>query len=227
MRKEKNVFFNPASYALSHMRHSLFRTITTVTTLSITIAFLLLTSSLMFGLIAEIRGGDDKSTYLRDVPGSIDMFEEYQIGSELSDSAKTSLINWLVLTSTLVFMVAFFIMYNTMAIAAQERKREIGLLRSVGYSTKDVMKIFITEGAFMGFISWLIALFFGTPFIINLAAYLIERGDEGFFFVSPLIPIPLVIISAAVSMGICILSTYMATLRYIRKPPVEMMRGVN
>lgn len=227
MTRERKLFFNPASYALSHMRHSLFRSITTLTTLSITVAFLLLTSSLMFGLITEIQGEGDKSIYLSNVPGSVDMFEEFQIDSELSDSAKTSLINWLVLTSTLVFLVAFFIMYNTMAIAAQERKMEIGLLRSVGYSTKDVMKIFITEGAFMGMISWLIALFFGTPFIINLAVYMIERGDEGFFFVQPEIPIPLVIISAGVTVGICVISTYMATLRYIRKPPVEMIRAGN
>ncbi|MGA1821650.1 MAG: ABC transporter permease [Thermoplasmatota archaeon] len=227
MREERRIFFNPASYALSHMRHSLFRSITTLATLSITVAFLLLTSSLVFGLITEIRGEDDKSRYLIDVPGSIDLFEEYQIGNELSDSAKTSLINWLLLTSALVFLVAFFIMYNTMAIAAQERKMEIGLLRSVGYSTRDVMKIFLTEGAFMGFVSWLIAFFMGTPFIINLAAYLIERGDEGFFFVMPQIPVPLVVISALITVGICVVSTYMATIRYIRKPPVDMIRAVN
>ena len=224
MASEGRSSLNPISYALSHMRHSLFRSITTVSTLAITVAFLLLTTSMLFGLITEIRGVNDKESYLTDIPGSIDMFEEFQIEAELSESAKSSLINWLVITSAIVFLVAFFIMYNTMAIAAQERKQEIGILRSVGYSSSDVMKIFLTEGAFMGLLAWVIALFFGTPFIVNLAAYLIERGDKGFFFVQPEIPIPLIIISSFLTVMICVASTYLATVKYVRRPPVEMLR---
>ena len=206
------------------MRHSLFRSVTTIATISITVAFLLLTSSLLFGMINELEE-EDKGTFLTDIPGSVDMFEEFQIEAQISDSAKTSLINWLLITSVLVFLVAFFIMYNTMAIAAQERKKEIGVLRSVGYSTNDVMKIFLTEGGFMGLISWVIGFFFGMPLIVNLAAYMIERGEEGFFFVMPYIPVTLVLISLGITIIICTASTYLATIRYVRKPPVDMLRA--
>lgn len=207
------------------MKHSLFRSVTTIVTLSITVAFLLLTSSLLFGMINEVQREEDKSRFFTDIPGSVDMFDEFQIEAELSDSATASLINWLLITSGMVFLVAFFIMYNTMAIAAQERKKEIGVLRSVGYSTKDVMKIFLTEGGFMGLLSWVIALFLGMPFIVNLGAYLIQRGEEGIFFVTPYIPIPLVVISLLITVLVCVASTYLATIKYIRKPPVEMLRS--
>jgi ABC-type antimicrobial peptide transport system permease subunit len=208
------------------MRHNLFRSITTVVTLAITIAFILLTSSLVFGLINEIEGGDEKADLLNGrIPGSITMFEQFDLqGDELSEEAKSSLVNYLLGTSVLVFLVAFFIMFNTMSIAVQERKKEIGILRSVGYSSRDVMKIFLTEGGVTGIISFVAALFLGMPFIVNLAAYLIERGDSGLFFVQPTIPPILVIIVGSLAMSLTLGSTYLAAWRTLRVSPVDMMR---
>ncbi|MGA1793937.1 MAG: ABC transporter permease [Thermoplasmatota archaeon] len=223
---EKETSFNPATYALSHMRHNLFRSVTTITTLSLTIAFILLTSSLLFGLINEISGTDEKANLLNGrIPGSITMFEEFQLeGNELSEEAKSSLVNYLMITSILVLLVAFFIMFNTMSIAVQERRSEIGILRSVGFSSKEVMKIFLTEGGVIGMISFIIALFLGTPLIVNLAAYMIERGDKGLFFVQPAIPFQLVVIVGTLTIILTLSTTYLAAVRTLRVHPVDMLR---
>jgi len=223
---EKEASFNPATYALSHMRHNLFRSVTTIVTLSLTIAFILLTSSLLFGLINEISGTDEKANLLNGrIPGSITMFEEFQLeGNELSDDAKSSLVNYLLITSVLVLLVAFFIMFNTMSITVQERRSEIGILRSVGFSSKEVMKIFLTEGGVIGMVSFLIALFLGTPLIVNLAAYLIERGDRGIFFVQPAIPFQLVVIVGVLTIMLTLSTTYLAAVRTLRVHPVDMLR---
>ncbi|MGA1819777.1 MAG: ABC transporter permease [Thermoplasmatota archaeon] len=223
---EREPSFNPATYALSHMRHNLFRSVTTITTLSLTIAFILLTSSMMFGLINEISGTDEKANLLNGrIPGSITMFEEFQLeGNELSEEAKSSLVNYLMITSVLVLLVAFFIMFNTMSIAVQERRSEIGILRSVGFSSREVMKIFLTEGGVIGMISFIIALFLGTPLIVNLAAYLIERGDKGLFFVQPAIPFQLVVIVGTLAVLLTLSTTYLAAVRTLKVHPVDMLR---
>jgi cell division protein FtsX len=199
------------------------RSMTMIVTLALTVAFLLLTSSLLFGVISEID--NEKQGLLEGrIPGSVDMFEEFQLDQELSGRARTSLINYLMFTSLIVFLVAFFIMYNTMAISVKERRKEIGILRAVGFSTKEVLRIFLLEGAMVGIISWVAALFLGTPLIVNLAAYMIERGEEGFFFVQPSIPFQLIAISFGLTLLLTLGSTYFATIRPIMSSPVAMMR---
>ncbi len=216
--------FNPASYALSHLRFSLVRSVVTIATLTITVAFLLLTASLSFGLASEIEGGDGKEGLLEGrIPGSIDMFEEFRLNEELPAEVRNSLMHWLFFSTFLVLVVGFFIMYNTMAIAVEERKAEIGILRSVGFSSREVMKLFLAEGAFIGLIAWVTAIFIGTPFIVNLGAYLIERGDRGLFFVQPRIPIELVLISLFMTVGLCLLSTYLAASKAVRRSPIDVM----
>jgi cell division protein FtsX len=223
---EREISFNPATYALSHLKHNMLRSITTVATLSLTIAFILLTSSLVFGLINEIEGTDSKKGLLEGrIPGSVTMFEEFDLDQDLSKDAKTALVNFLMITSLFVLLVAFFIMYNTMAIAVHERKREIGVLRSVGYSSRDVMKIFLTEGGMIGLISFITALFLGTPLIVNLAAYLIERGNRGIFFVQPSIPFQLVIMVLVLTMALTLASTYLPTRKVLSAKPVDMIRA--
>ncbi|MEA3558965.1 MAG: FtsX-like permease family protein [Candidatus Thermoplasmatota archaeon] len=218
--------FNSASYALSHLRFDLLRSLTTISTISVTTAFLLLTSSMLFGLIGEIEGGDDKQGILDGrIPGSISMFEEFDLDQELSSETKASLVNFLILTSLFVFIIAFFIIINTMAISVRERKKEIGILRSVGYSSGEVVKIFMIEGGLIGLISFLVALIFGTPLILNLSAHLIEKGDKGFFFVQPYIPARLLVIILCISMGICLGGTYLAVRKVVLKSPADLFRS--
>ncbi len=216
--------FNAATYSMSHLAKERARSLTTIVTISLTVAFLLLTSSLLFGVISEIQT-DEKAGILQGrIPGSLDMFDQFRISGELSEKARNSLVNYLLLTSLIVFIVAFFLMYNTMAISVRERRKEIGILRAVGFSTSEVLKLFLVEGGIIGLISWISALFLGTPLIVNLAAYLIERGDRGLFFVQPVIPIQLVLLSLFATLALSIGSTYFATIGPVRSSPVAMMR---
>ncbi|MCK5772182.1 MAG: FtsX-like permease family protein [Thermoplasmata archaeon] len=217
--------FNSASYGLSHLRHDLLRTVSMISTLSITIAFLLLISSLYFGMTTELSSGDERKGILEGtIPGSLDMYQEFQIDDSIPEEARTTLMNWLFLTSFLIFVVALFIIYNTMAIAVEERRAEIGVLRSVGFSSREVMRIFLAEGAFIGLISWVIAVFLGMPLIVNLSVYLIDRGEQGVFFVQPTIPYELTLLSLVLSVALCLGSTYLATKRSVLMSPVDMLR---
>jgi putative ABC transport system permease protein len=53
---------------------------------------------------------------------------------------------------------------STMAINVMDRMREIGIMRSIGASNKEVYKIIIGESFFIGIISWLAGIIISIPF---------------------------------------------------------------
>ncbi|MDA8123828.1 MAG: FtsX-like permease family protein [Deltaproteobacteria bacterium] len=77
--------------------------------------------------------------------------------------------HFLVLTMLLLFMSALIVvvgglgLMTTMSIQVIERTREIGVMRSIGASSHELLKIIGIEGLVLGMLSWLIALVLALP----------------------------------------------------------------
>ena len=52
---------------------------------------------------------------------------------------------------------------NSLAMSVLERRREIGILRSMGAVSKKIAQVFWTEGTSLGFFAWVLALALGFP----------------------------------------------------------------
>lgn len=52
-------------------------------------------------------------------------------------------------------------MFNTMTIALMERTQEVGIMKALGASRKDIMYMFITESVIMGFLGGVVGLIIG------------------------------------------------------------------
>ena len=52
---------------------------------------------------------------------------------------------------------------GTMSINIMERTREIGVMRAIGASNKTIRRLVVTEGAFIGLLSWAAAAVVGLP----------------------------------------------------------------
>lgn len=52
-------------------------------------------------------------------------------------------------------------MFNTMTIALMERTQEVGIMKSLGAATKDIMSMFVTEAVLMGFLGGVVGLVVG------------------------------------------------------------------
>jgi len=87
--------------------------------------------------------------------------------------AQFSILTTILMTMTVVMAVVGSIgLSGTLSINVIERRREIGVMRAVGGSSRDVALIMIMEGLLLGITSWLIAvpisILAGRPFVNSI-----------------------------------------------------------
>jgi putative ABC transport system permease protein len=63
----------------------------------------------------------------------------------------------------IVALVGAIGLSNTLAMSVLERRREIGILRSMGATSSKVAQVFWTEGTSLGVLSWILAMVLGFP----------------------------------------------------------------
>ena len=69
----------------------------------------------------------------------------------------------LYIVSVIIAVVGAIGLFNALAMSVLERRREIGILRSMGARNWQVAQVFWTEGLSLGAVSWLIAVVVGIP----------------------------------------------------------------
>ena len=82
-------------------------------------------------------------------------------------------------------------MFNTMTIALMERTQEVGIMKSLGAATADIMLLFITEAVVMGFLGGVAGIILGLlgGELFNLALNILATrlgGDSIDIFYAPL-----------------------------------------
>lgn len=60
-----------------------------------------------------------------------------------------------------IIIVAGFGIYNILSILVNQKKRDIAILRSMGYTPKDIVQLFLNQGILLGIIGGIIGLFLG------------------------------------------------------------------
>jgi putative ABC transport system permease protein len=86
------------------------------------------------------------------------------------DSRKVMEDHMALIIDILLVMAALFVLIgglglaSTMSLNVLDRTRELGILRAIGASTQNVMQIIILEGAFIGALSWVLAVVLSIPY---------------------------------------------------------------
>lgn len=100
-----------------------------------------------------------------------------QINSSILDVFQVQDMTRYMLTA-IILIVAGFGIYNILSIVINQKKREIAILRSVGYESRDVLIIFMTQGMLLGVAGGLLGV---------VAGYLISLQLSTITFSSPMI----------------------------------------
>ena len=87
----------------------------------------------------------------------------------------------LALFGTVALLVSAIGMFNTMTVSLLERTKEIGIMKSIGASEKDILLIFLIESTVMGFLGGLSGIVFGVVSgeTVNLILNIIARRFGG------------------------------------------------
>jgi len=72
--------------------------------------------------------------------------------------------------ATLIALVGALGLFTTLSMSVFERQREIGIMRSIGASSRTIATQFLTEGLVVGVIAWIV----GLPLAYGLERALLE-----------------------------------------------------
>lgn len=128
---------------------------------------------------------------------------------------------------TLITLVACFNIVGTLTLLVIDRTKDIGVLKALGASSGQIMRIFTWNGLFIGFSGTLLGLLLGFGAVWALARYpLIEIPSDIYYFSR--LPVNLDPIDAAViavsALALALFSTLYPAIAAARMKPVTALR---
>jgi putative ABC transport system permease protein len=88
---------------------------------------------------------------------------------EETTSAFSLIIQLLAIMAVIIAVVGGVGLSGVLTLNVLERRREIGVMRSIGASTWRVIRLYVGEGLLLGWLSWMIALPLSIPAAYGLA----------------------------------------------------------
>ncbi|MCX6815917.1 MAG: ABC transporter permease [Candidatus Aenigmarchaeota archaeon] len=143
------------------------------------------------------------------------------IQSQLS-SVTATLTMFLAAIAGISLLVGAIGISNTMFTSVMERTKQIGILKSLGATNNEIMKIFITEAGLIGFFGGVIGVLFGVAAAGIISELGVRIGFQGAF--TAVIDPYLVIFAVLFSIIIGAVSGLLPAKRAANLEPVEALR---
>ena len=106
-------------------------------------------------------------------------------------------------------------------ISVFERTKEIGILRAIGASKRDIYKVFMAETLIIGLLSGLIGV--GLTYILNIFITKIMVNMSGFDDIRSILPPGAAIVLVLISVGLSLLAGLIPSKKKKKKDPVEAL----
>lgn len=129
---------------------------------------------------------------------------------------------------TLIVLVAAFNIASTLIVLVVDKTKDIGILKALGMTSKDIRTIFMIEGCVIGFIGTAAGTFFGVALSLLLKKYQFIKLPSDIYYIDRL-PVALELwpdITAIVASSfiITLLSTVYPAVKAAKLTPVEALR---
>ena len=141
-------------------------------------------------------------------------------------SSITSIIN--AITYVLIAFVAISLIVSSIMIgvitliSVQERTKEIGILRAIGASKRDVSGMFNAETVIIGFTSGVLGVL--VTYLLCIPINIIIQGLTGIAGLSAVLPIPVAVLLVLISMGLTLFAGIIPSRSAAKKDPVVALR---
>jgi predicted lysophospholipase L1 biosynthesis ABC-type transport system permease subunit len=134
----------------------------------------------------------------------------------LINTLLNNLIIMLTAIASLAMIAGIIIIANAVALAMLERRRELGILKSVGYTSRSVLGEVLLENGVVGFTGALLAML-----LVTLATTILSKAvfNSPFGVATPLV-LGIVLVTAAICMAVAGFVAWGAT----RVRPLEVLR---
>ena len=142
-------------------------------------------------------------------------------------SAVTSIIN--AITYVLIAFVAISLIVSSIMIgvitliSVQERTREIGILRAIGASKRDVSVMFNAETVIIGFASGLLGVL--VTYLLCIPINMVMHAVTKIQTLNAVLPVPAAIILIAISVFLTLISGLIPSRSAAKKDPVVALRS--
>ncbi|MDF2514165.1 MAG: hypothetical protein K0S04_4031 [Herbinix sp.] len=141
-----------------------------------------------------------------------------------SVSSIVNVISYVLIAFVAISLVVSSIMIGIITyISVLERTKEIGILRSIGASKKDISRVFNAETLIVGFVSGLLGIVI--TILLNLPVNMIIKSVSGISGVSASLPIAGGVVLILISMFLTLLGGFIPSKIAAKKDPVVALRS--
>ena len=127
----------------------------------------------------------------------------------------------------LIVLVAGFNILSTLIMLVMEKTKDIGVLKAIGVSSKNIMSIFIIEGTVIGITGILLGCIGGVITCMLLAKYRFIKLASDVYYITTL-PVKInlldILIIVIVTLGISVIATIYPARKASKLDPVEAIR---
>lgn len=182
------------------------------------------------GVELRLRSLDDadsfKATLERRFGSAFRVLTWYDLHRDLY--AVMKLERWMAfLILCLIIGVASFNLLGSLTMAVIEKRREIGILKSMGATNRNIVRIFLFEGVFVGVIGAVAGLVLGLGVVVLQDQYHLFPLDPTVYII-PAIPVEVhgidLLVTVVTAIGLCSFAALYPARRAAQLDPVEAIR---
>jgi lipoprotein-releasing system permease protein len=171
--------------------------------------------------VADLFGADAVADRLR-VQTGLRVDSWMQTNAGLLNALSNQTISNNLIRGFVVAIVALGIS-SVLVVSVVQKQREIGILRAMGASRRDIMGVFLLQGALMGLIGS--ALGAGLAYGLLVLFSHIFKSPDGSAMYSAQLDLALVLAASVLACAIGLLSAFMPARRAARMDPVQAIRA--
>lgn len=126
-----------------------------------------------------------------------------------------------------ILVVAAFGIYNILSILVNQKRKEIAILRAIGFSSSQVINLFMYQGLILGILGGLLGCFFGYILCLFMATIKVESGRLGSSSNTMLVSFDIWIYVKAITLAFfsSLVSSFLPSYAAGKLSPIEIIRS--